>query len=122
MSEIDLDSREWFLNCIVTTAIEGGTGYWAVVHTYKPSDMGDGHAVIQQYDEGTGEPFGERFRLDGPAIEQAIAAILYGKVKTGKYTVQNIAWANATNDAGDIDADLADTITQAAMLGKITYG
>lgn len=121
-TEIDMDSREYFLNCIVTTAIEGGTGYWAVVHKYEPSDMEDGYAIIQQFDEATDEPFGDQYRLDCPAVEKAIADILYGRVKTGMRTVMDIAWANACNDAGDIDADLADVIAQAATLGEVVYG
>jgi len=122
MSEVDLDSREYFLNCIVTTALEGGIGYWAVAHTYKPSDMGDGYAIIQQFDEETGKQFGNQFRLDCAAVEEGIRRILYGDVKIGKHTVSAVAWANANNDAGDIDADYADTITQATMLGEIVYG
>jgi len=120
--EVDLDSREYFLNCIIVTAVEGGTGYWAQVHEYQPRDMGNGYAVLQQFDEGTDEPFGPKFTLNRETVEHAIEDILYGRVKTGRQAVMEIAWANANNDAGDIDADLADTIAQAATLGRITYG
>lgn len=122
MEEVDMDSREYFLNCIIVHAIEGGTGYWAVVHEYKPRDAGDGWAVIQQFDEGTGDPFGNKFRLDCPTIEKTITDIVAGKFDIHYDDKHTVARASEENDAGDIDADLADIIVQLATLGEVVYG
>ena len=117
------NSRKYFLNCIITTAVEGGTGYWALVHEYKPSDEGDGYAVLQEFDEATGKGFGAKMRLDHDAVEEGIWRITHGKAGMGSdHWAKKVAGWSATNELIEIDADAADVITQVALLGEVVYG
>jgi hypothetical protein len=116
------NTREYFLNCIITTAVEGGTGYWAVVHEYKPSDEGQGYAVLQEFDEATGDGIGNKMRLDHDAVEEGLWRITHGKTDLSDKLVAAVAGWSATNDLIEIDADAADIITQVALLGQVVYG
>jgi hypothetical protein len=111
-------TRASFIRDIIITAVEGGTGYWALVHDYKPDK---GYAVLQEFDESTGEGVGSRLRLDADSVEEGIRRITHGLTSLNSSWVCAVAGWDATNDSLPIDADAADLITQVALLGDVVY-
>lgn len=124
--------REQFLADIITTAIEGGTGYWAQVLQYQYS-LDDGevtvyagalaeghiaHAILRPIDD----PDAEGMELTLDDIARGIGKITRGDARINPELRRLIDAASRENDAGDIDADAADAITQIALLGELTYG
>ena len=115
-------AREEFLDDVIVTAIEGGIGYWSVCHSYKWQDQPEVTAVIQEWDEWEDKAIGDKITVDRALIRKGIKQVLSGEADVHKSMVKLIAAANATNDGGDIDADAADVIVQAAIFGTLTYG
>lgn len=116
-------SRAQFLADVIIAAVEGGTGYWAAVSAYRWTDgPASTRATLVLLDDVTGEPGSETYEVTPNTIATGI-----GKLRTGLVTVNRdllglILAASAANDAGDIDADAADVIVQAALFGEIVYG
>lgn len=115
-------SREEFLDDVTITAIEGGIGYWSVCHSYKWDDEPEVTAVIQEFDEGTGEPYGDKITVNRALIRKGIKQVISGEAGVHESMVKLIAGASAANDGCDIDADAADVIVQAAIFGELVYG
>jgi hypothetical protein len=118
------DERKQFLNDVITTAVEGGIGYWSQVSDYHWGDEIETTVRVHELDDdGTPDAIG--VPITPAKIEDAIKLILT-KDSHGDYIHSrirsNIFEASAENDAGDIDADLADIIVQIAMFGKLVYG
>jgi hypothetical protein len=129
--------RTEFLSDIITTAIEGGTGYWAQVSQYQyvmdgelsvcvGKRNGDGaKATIHELDEDDVEGSGykkEGVVIDIDTIAHGIGLILSGKVGIHDRLEELLKRGNERNDAGDVDADVADMIVQAALFEEIRYG
>lgn len=109
-----------FLSDIVTTAIEGGIGYWSECQKYQWRNQ-PASAEIKDLE---GEDPADWVLLDVYTVDCGIATIL-GSVKSVEISegrVKQIAAASAVNDGGAIDAELADCIVQAALFGKVVYG
>ncbi|MCX6010020.1 MAG: hypothetical protein NTW48_08350 [Chloroflexi bacterium] len=115
-------SREEFLDSVVSTALEGGIGYWSVCSSYKWMDVPETVAIIQKFDEATGDVYGDKIRVDRALIEKGIKEILSGETNTGQHMVKMVAVASVTDDAGDVDADVADCIVQVGAFGNLVYG
>lgn len=120
--EMTKTAREEFLDDIIITAIEGGIGYWSVCHKYEWDGKPEVTAVIQEFDESDGEVTGPKITLNRDLIIKGINKVLAGESGVADRMVKLIAGANATNDGGDIDADGADVIVQAAIFGELVYG
>lgn len=133
--------RTQFLGDIITTAAEGGTGYWAQVSQYQwIDDLGisrepgtimvvcgerqgdEPRATLHELNDDESGYKEEGLDLTLDAVERGIGLILDGKVGVATRYINRIAGASARNDAGDIDAEDADVIAQAALLGDIVYG
>lgn len=112
------DERATFLADIIIAAVEGGTGYWASVSAYKwtlgpelttatlhPEDEPDTSHVVT---------------LD--TIAHGIAVIRREEHLARVDIRTAILQADRYSDAGDIDADAADVIVQAALFGELVYG
>jgi hypothetical protein len=133
------EERTEFLQDIITAAVEGGTGYWARVSQYQYMDRWsepEGRIAVHA---GTRQPGGTRatlhemndeetgYKAEGLDLTADAVARGLGKIKRGEVQISSslralIMRADADNDAGDIDADAADVITQVALLGEIVYG
>ena len=113
--------RTEFLNDIITTAVEGGVGYWAEVRKYWWQGVPETTATLAEHESSTEGPakVGE---LNPDTIASAIDRISRGEIKLRADLIKLIAGANTTNDAGDIDAEGADVIAQVAILGDVIYG
>ena len=136
--------RADFLAEIITTAIESNAiQYWARVSDYKwgsergEHKLGERHTASAQLQpaegieswadiaaEGLPKRIGtdKRAPLDVDAIAAGIGRIMRRKVKVCDQSRRTIIEASRENDGGDIDAELADIIVQAAMLGEIVFG
>lgn len=119
-----MDERKQFLNDVICTAVEGGIGYWSQVSNYRWGDEIETTVRVHELDDdGTPDAIG--VPITPAKVEEAIALIL---TKDSQYDYihprvrSQIFAASVENDAGDIDADLADIIIQVAMFGKIVYG
>ena len=121
------EERAEFLWDIVTTAIEGGTGYWACVHAYKWVDLpaSERYAVIEEDLERIGVDEGEapgHHRLDIDVIATGLARVLDPRFRVNDQIRGWIKDSDRDNYAGMIDADCADVIVQAAIFGELVYG
>ena len=125
-----MTEREQFLSDIIVCAIEGGIGYWSTTLHY----CAEGRMVVQGW-PAVAEPrtettwaivedidTGQVFTITPSVIEQGIARILNSEVSYPPFAVDALDLADASNDAGLIDATTADDIVQAALLGAIVYG
>jgi hypothetical protein len=110
--------REQYLDDILTTAVEGGIGYWSFGRNYVWSDDGPTSVEIKQDDEDDDT----WHTVDRSAIRKGITRLLSGDMKVHESYVDMLRKADRHNDAGDIDAEIADLIVQAAVLGDIVYG
>lgn len=128
------DERAEFLGDIITTAVEGGTGYWAQVSQYQYALDGriracvgervgdEPRAVLHQLaeDESGYVEAGQIVTLD--VIARGLSLLASGEVGVRSDLKALIGQASHENDAGMIDADAADVIVQAGLLGEIVYG
>jgi hypothetical protein len=118
------------LNDLALTAT-GGIGYWAQWlrlsvglddegnpvnddGDYNPPEYGH-FGKYRQFDEATGEPFGDEFTLDADLIAKGIEAC--SKVRPD-------IWHRFATDVidGSADIDACDTIVQFGVFGELVYG
>lgn len=126
-----------FLHCVFVTAIEGGINYWARIDTYVWSKPGDGPDSFEGRVEDTENFHAEiydaeddrAYRVNIETIRNGINAILAGTATFGGRAphtnaayVRTLRQAVAENEAGFVDADVADTVIQAALFDDIRYG
>lgn len=126
--------RTEFLEDIITTAVEGGTGYWAGVTQYqwRSSVIADGalQRAAGKLREGEGtrativdrEDDNEAYDITAETIAAGIGKIKRGEAQVNGTIKESILTGDSENDAGYIDGDGADAIVQVALLGAITYG
>lgn len=126
--------RAQFLGDIISCAVEGGTGYWAQVSQYQyeidgricvnvGKRQGDKpQAILHRLkdDESGYEDDGLLVTLD--TIQLGIDRITDGAVGVRSSLRNDITFADAENDAGEIDAGAADVIVQAGLLGEVKFG
>lgn len=118
---------------ILCTALEGGTGYWAVVDDIvrkpaaKPLYDGEFEYVSALFadTEAQGEDDEPAFPpqvVDYAVIRKGLQRILSGEVKVRRDLVQATQSGVVEEDGGHIDADAADVIVQAGMFGELVFG
>jgi hypothetical protein len=128
------EERARFLGDVISTAVEGGTGYWAQVSQYQYELHGrisvsvgervgdEPRAALHPLtdDETSYQEKAEIVTLD--VVAKGIALIVSGKTSVFDALRRQIAQADRENDAGEIDADGADVIVQAGLFGQVIYG
>jgi hypothetical protein len=151
MSTEQITERAEFLRDVAITAVESGIGYWSSCTHYRWSEGGCGDLDRQlpfpevriipaespdDFDgelapgvTGTrfvdeGRDLGLEITLTAEMLERGLALIADPSKDIGLHTSyrQQIVGAAAMNEAGDIDADLADHIVQVAVFGKVIFG
>lgn len=131
MSKRHSAERAEFLGDVLGTALEGGIGYWSAaseIHRVGDYPHGDWqYSAVTLFEVGDGDTTCsvtnadcEGHRVDLDSVARGIAALL-APGRTYRHRVL-LAHANRHNDAGDIDADIADDIVQCAALGSLVYG
>ncbi len=73
-------------------------------------------------DEGTPVDGAQPVLVDAAKLAEGVQKLLEGTVGVGSQYLRDLFQSVATMDAGLVDADLADCIVQAAVLGEIRYG
>lgn len=130
------DERLEFLEDIVTCAVEAGYEWFQVgFYQYMLDDelrlcygrekdiFNRTYAqVYEMSDEYDGTYKDEMLIWDADAAAKGLNALINGTIKCNESMRTALAEASAANDAGDIDAEMADCIQQAALLGDIIYG
>lgn len=134
------DERANFLANVLTTAIEGGSNYWAAVSEYRWGyhDIGQSNgqplpADQQAYAEAVIEDSGdfadedpdfEPTKVDLETIAKGLGLLRAGELQYIAPSLRaNILLADRTNgDEGDIDAVDADAILQLGVFGEVIYG
>jgi len=129
------EERIQFLSDIITTAIEGGIGYWSACSQYQydwdgetrrsVGELVEGErtrATVQELDDSSGEYTGTVHEITIDTIARGI-----GKIRDNEFGINSqirkwITEGDRENDAGMIDADAADCIVQAGLFGELVYG
>ena len=114
---------EGFYDDVLTTAVEGGIGYWSVGRRYTWSE--DAETSIELIEQDDGHVHGEWVLIDRAAVRKAYNLIVSDKANTlglGDYYRNALLSAYAECDAGEVDSELADIVVQVAMLGEVRYG
>ena len=109
--------REQFLADIITCAVEGG-GVWARFSGYRWDGIPSAECRATLHDMEDGESY----PLTIDAVARGIGLIVRGDVGVNRTLRGAILYADRENDAGEIDADAADVIVQAGLLGDVVYG
>lgn len=102
---------------ILSTAFEGGIGYWAIATNIARDAEGNYAAITLEDAEGEED---WSHLVDCDAIHRGIQAV-FDELR-GTKVHRNLLTAVINDDAGDIDADDADAIVQMACFGDVVYG
>lgn len=115
--------REDFLADVLHTALSGDTQTWAVVKAYDNPRVGyDETQALIEDKVFPGEE--EEYEVDIETIRSGISRILHsrdGHVFPASLS-HRLRKANQRNDAGEIDAELADVILQVGLFWEVQYG
>jgi len=133
-------ARTGFLCDVLSTAVEGGTGYWSqIVRAQRgvpvstPGWSGPDLAALAWTSVTVVDTETDReHTITLATLTTGLNRLTRGPV-TGlsEDRRRSLAWANRHNDAGacqaptdvtDIDADLADCAIQVAVFGDVRYG
>lgn len=129
--------RQEFLTDILITAVEGGVNYWAQAGGYRYSgpakdrgvtlyidDIDESDVLLDViHDENPDDPEQVVTRVTLADIEEGIRRILYeDDFKASGQLLVAVLEPSANNDAGEIDAEIADIIIQAAVFGELVFG
>jgi hypothetical protein len=107
-------TRKEFINDVFVTALEGGINYWAAVDVYRPSRT---MAIIRDTDRDNAP-----YTINAAVIRRGINLIVHDNINICDDIAKAVVWGNARNDAGDIDAVVADCIIQAGLFDEVIYG
>lgn len=137
--------REQFLADVIICAVEGGTGYWAMAAGYRWADITPAETRVTLIEDEHGPLFNDACRVFADThgrkpkidemldqegvhrvtidtIAEGLSKIRSGHVRMNSTLLGTILNADTENDAGEIDADGADAIVQAALFGELVYG
>jgi hypothetical protein len=123
---IEVVVSDQFIEDLLTTAAEGGIGYWATlvwwdVASHMPRYTGC--YIVDRGDERTPEPDAAWMVADREAVERGLALVLAGKAKVHSSYVGMVAQALRNQEDGcELDAEGADIVVQAALFGEVVYG
>lgn len=110
-----------FLHDIMTTALESGIGYWAAAQDVRrTADLSVTSFMLREEDPDAPSGYADPLLVDAGAITTGIQRLVSGQIGVGQ--IEELMRAVRESDAGNIDAELADCIVQAAMLNEIRYG
>lgn len=110
-----------FIEDIMTTALEGGIGYWC--NAVKVKDKTSSYMcfeVTERYDNSLDEAF--LGVLNSLTIRRGIRLVLDGMVEVSPATLSALRRAVKENYAGYLDSEAADCIVQAGLFDKLVYG
>ena len=103
--------RTEFILDVIDTAFAGGINYWAYTR--------DGNEILEYDDDG---PIGKWITITPVMVEEGIARIKEPSFQIAQWILVSVLLGDRNTDAGEIDAEAADVIIQAAVFGEIVYG
>lgn len=113
-----------FQQGILTTAVEGGIGYWSVITEYLRNpwqDGGEGGEWVCVTLKPAEDP--SDFEPVTVSYDQLLTAARRLQAEGIRSDLQRQLDAGLrTMDAAEIDADVADCIVQMAAFGKVIFG
>lgn len=111
--------RNEFISDILETALFGAIQYWATVVKVARNEQDQiiGIALTDHVEEGQ-----QILKVTQVSINQAIKKVIDPEFEVREDIQDAIARASRRNDAGDIDAEAADVLVQAALFNEIVYG
>lgn len=112
------------LSDTINTAVEGGINYWADIISYKHTE-GIEHttATIRIKDElRDDEHDKDHYVVDVEVIKTGLVRLLTGEVSVSSWIMSYLHQSLDDNSAYMIDADAADCIVQAGLLGEVRFG
>lgn len=121
---VSLPVDEQFLADVIITACEGGINYWANIVTYDhPENPAFTKAEIidPEVRDDEEDPRDGHFTINLDAICEGIKVALDPETKLSTRFKNELYGAVREQDAGDIDADLADIIVQCAIYKEVLY-
>lgn len=111
------EERKQFLEDILVGIVEDyGYNQWREIDEFS---YGEGRAVIIEVDDGNMQEF---YAVTLDILSHGLGKLLRNEIKMNTRLLNTIKESNRDNDAGNIDAELADIILQAALFGEIVYG
>lgn len=116
--------REQFLADVLVSIVEdGGYNGWRRVRrdTYQYEPPAEARASILCLGDGRPEEYSEH-EVTIDTVAAGIAKLQGGEIQINSELLGWILAGSAKNDAGDIDAEAADCILQAALFGELIYG
>lgn len=125
------DQSAQMLTDIITTAVEGGIGYWSALVVYRWTE-GPEHThakIVPATDEFDlhDDDGGELFSADEPAeitpevVRLGMERIINGEAKLRSDIVAAIAQSVAEQWGGHIDSEIADCIVQVGLFGETIW-
>lgn len=116
--------REQFLADVLVSIVEdGGYNGWRRVRrdTYHYEPAAEARVSLLCIGDGREEEFSEH-EVTIETVAAGIAKLQSGNIRINSELLGWILAGAAKNDAGDIDAEAADCILQAALFGELVYG
>jgi len=111
------EEREEFLADVMTTAVEGGIGYWSRVRGYKwDCPPAEATVEVQSIDDRKWAV------VTIGTIAKGIGKVFRDEVKINPELRKRIIRASVQNDAGELDASDADAVLQVGIFGEVVYG
>jgi hypothetical protein len=123
MSKRSAEREQFLADVLVCIVEDGGYNSWRRIKagSYQYDPPAEAHASILCLGDGAPEEYSEHeVTLD--TIAAGIAKLQGGEIQINSELLGWILAASAKNDAGDIDAEAADCILQAALFGELVYG
>lgn len=111
---VNLPVTDQLLTDIVEVASYNSINYWAYYN-----ETGDQWVEDEASDDNKPP---KKFKLDTDLIALGLNRVFNPKFKVSSTILSSILSAICENDAGNIDADGADVIVQAAVFNEIVYG
>jgi len=129
------EERAEFLRDVITTAVEGGIGYWSQCSHYQwvnrdgrvmvtvgeRGERTDCYAVVHEVNDDESGYKEEALEINVEVIARGLRLLLDKQLVNSRMR-NSIGQADRENDAGYIDSDDADAIVQAGLLGEVRYG
>ena len=137
MTRTRTPARNSFLADIITTAVEGGIGYWSIALEYRWNDPGlpEVSQRLEAAQGGGGNAYAliidtetdQRHEITLDVAARGLRRIIEGRTKRADREVAIVRAADRANDLGpengpgNIDAWIADDIIQAGLFGDVLY-
>lgn len=124
---ITVDVPDQYLSDIMTTAIEGGIGYWCAAQTIARDDRDQSVTrVVGVFDRESGDAFTEPAAMSPDitreTIVRGLGALVKGAQVRRDIRAAVVASLMEPGDGCDLDAEACDVIVQLGLFGEIVYG